>query len=170
MLGIKGLGMKLRKQCYDLLPRDLEQFPVWEFALDEEGEENQDEATVRPCTVDKPVDPTAGMLIVRAMFTFADGTLAYGYLTPPVKGETSLGIVQPVIVTAHGQVMFWCGGTPPLPDQLAANYRLLARDAGRVFPLAFESVVLVSGGAVRGLLSGFLVLADWKTGTTRTVR
>ena len=40
--------MKIRKQVYQLTLDDLERTPVWEFALDEEVEEGQDEATVRP--------------------------------------------------------------------------------------------------------------------------
>jgi hypothetical protein len=101
--------MKLRKQVYNLLPKDLEEFPVWEFALDEETEENQDEATVRPIETIGPVDPKVGMFIVKAMFTLADGSSASGYLTPPIKGESSLGILQPAIVTDKGQVSFWRG-------------------------------------------------------------
>src|SRR5262252_1978828 len=42
-------GMKrVRKQVFDLTVEDLDRYPVWEFALDEEGDEGQDEATVRP--------------------------------------------------------------------------------------------------------------------------
>jgi len=32
--------MKIRKQVYELTPKDLEEHATWEFALDEEGEEN----------------------------------------------------------------------------------------------------------------------------------
>jgi hypothetical protein len=38
--------MKTRKQVYDLTRENLSKFPIWEFALDEEGDEGQDEATV----------------------------------------------------------------------------------------------------------------------------
>jgi hypothetical protein len=38
---------RIRKQVYELLPIDLESFPIWEHALDEEGVPSQDEATVR---------------------------------------------------------------------------------------------------------------------------
>jgi hypothetical protein len=41
-----------------------------------------------------------------------DGTPMQGYLTPPGRGDPSLGTLQPVIVTAQGQVFFWCGDTP----------------------------------------------------------
>ena len=52
--------MKIRKQVYELTVDDFTEFPVWEFALDEEGEENQDEATVRPSTAPLPLDCSDG--------------------------------------------------------------------------------------------------------------
>jgi hypothetical protein len=58
--------MKVRKQVYELTNRDLLEAPVWEFALDEEGEEGQDEATVRPWARQEPLDPTDGMLCLVA--------------------------------------------------------------------------------------------------------
>lgn len=162
--------MKLRKQVYDLLPQDLEQFPVWEFALDEEGEEGQDEATVRPYIVDESGDEPYGMYIVRARFTLADGSIASGYLTPPPPGDMSLGTIQPVIVKENGQVGFWCGGVAPTPERLARDYSLLSQDASRLFPLSFASDVPDCGGAVKGIIPGFLVLEDWKTGKTRLLK
>jgi hypothetical protein len=68
-LGLTGCGsdaglrktsttkMNFRKQVYELTVEDLRQHPVWEFALDEEGEEGQDEATVRPFVSSGSVDP-----------------------------------------------------------------------------------------------------------------
>jgi len=40
--------MRIRKQVHELTIEDLEAHPAWQFALDEEAEEGQDEATVRP--------------------------------------------------------------------------------------------------------------------------
>src|SRR5882724_9722481 len=42
------MPQQIRKQVYELTLEDLVAFPAWEFALDEEGEPDQDEATVRP--------------------------------------------------------------------------------------------------------------------------
>ena len=57
--------MPVRKQVYELTMQDLERFAVWEFALDEEGNEGQDEATVRPWELAAPLDPAQGMFVVR---------------------------------------------------------------------------------------------------------
>ena len=37
-----------RKQVYLLSAEDFKSYPIWEFCLDEEGMEGQDEATVKP--------------------------------------------------------------------------------------------------------------------------
>ena len=161
--------MKIRKQVYELTLDDLSTFPVWEFALDEEGEVGQDEATVRPSEFSGALDPSGDMFIVRASFTLADGSEMQGYLTPPVQGDESLGTLQPIIVTAHGQVGFWRGIMSPSPEHLAQSYRWLGRDAKSVFPLRFESQVEVVGGPIRGSLAGFMVLEDMATGKIKTV-
>src|SRR5580765_5204572 len=95
---------RIRKQVYELSLQDLHSSPVWEFALDEEGAEGQDEATVRPYEISGPIDPAEGMFIIRAAFILRDGTKMVGYLTPPFQGDGTLGTLQPVIITKDGQV------------------------------------------------------------------
>ena len=104
---------RVRKQVYLLTAADLAAFAVWEFALDEEGAAGQDEATVRPRPFERELDCNVRMLIVRARFTLADGTVMSGYLTPPVQGDDGLGTLQPVVITPGGQVGFWCGLRAP---------------------------------------------------------
>ena len=147
--------MNVRKQVYDLTVADLAATPAWEFALDEEGEEGQDEATVRPVRGRAPIDPAAGMYVVRARFRLADGTQLVGYLTPPVQGDSTWPTIQPIIVTARGQVMFWFGALAPDRKALTAAYENLGKKASQVFPVSYESDVPLIGGPVRGELSGF---------------
>ena len=157
---------KVRKQVYELTPGDLSASPVWEFALDEESEPDQDEATVRPHPVSGTLNPSDGMFIVAARFSLANGTEMRGYLTPPSADDRSLGTIQPQIVTDAGQVSFWCGRCPP--DTTRA-YQLLGGDAASVFPIRFESAVPLIGTAVSGTLPGFLCLeSDFET--VRTVQ
>lgn len=157
--------MHVRRQVYELTLRDLVDHPVWEFALDEEGEEGQDEATVRPWEVSPPVNAGDGMFVVRASFQLADGTRAVGYLTPPVQGDDSIGTVQPVIVTDQGQVMFWHGVMVPTPDHRREAYAKLGRSAEQVFPIRYTSDVALMGGLVRGVLMGFLHLRSFNDRT-----
>jgi hypothetical protein len=160
--------MRIRKQVYDLTLQDFEKWPVWEFALDEEGIEGQDEATVRPYT-GGILDAGRGMLVVKATFTFSNGSTASGYLTPPPKGDASLGTIQPVVVTAAGQVPFWCGAVPPSEAQITDLYSTLGSERSRVFPAEFESCLPIRGRPIRGKIPGFVILEDWKTMKTRIV-
>jgi hypothetical protein len=163
-------GTRIRRQIYELTADDLDRYPVWEFALDEEGEEGQDEATVRPYELHGPLDPSDGMFIVRARLTLADGTGVIGYLTPPVQGDSSLGTLQHAAVTGAGQVSFWCGILAPEPTYIAESYARLGKSAAaQVFPLRFESDVALIGGSISGELPGFMVLKDFKTMRTRVV-
>jgi hypothetical protein len=155
--------MRIRKQVYELTPEDLRESPVWEFCLDEEGKDGQDEATVRPYRAHGPLDPRDGMFIVRAAFALADGSRASGYLTPPVQNSSGIGTLQPTIVTDAGQVVFWFGCAVPDRAILAKSYAYLGKDSGlAVFPLCFESQVELIGGPILGSLPGFLYCPDWR--------
>jgi len=162
-------SVRLRKQVYELTLRDLSTFPVWEFRLDAEGEEGRDESTVRPYSALGPLNPDERMFVVRAVFILADGSQMYGYLTPPQRGDASVGALQPIIVTNRGQVRLWCGTATPDPKRLAHNYELLGKSANQVFPVRFESDVDLLGGPVSGSAPGFLVLKDFQTRRTTTV-
>jgi hypothetical protein len=162
----RSLGVRVRKQVYELTLDDLGKYPVWEFSLDEEG---RDECTVRPYTPSGPLDPADRMFVVRAVFTLADGSRMHGYCTPPDRGNASIGTLQPIIVTDRGQVRFWCGTAAPDKERLAHCYELLGKDARRVFPVRFESEVELAGGPITGSVPGFLVLEDFQTRKTKAV-
>jgi len=157
--------MKIRKQVYELTVDDLMEFPVWEFALDEEGEEGQDEATVRPSTAPLPLDCSEAMCIVRALFSLADGTRHIGYLTPGHAAD-DLGAIQPLIITPHGHVIFWMGAAR---DDTGPFYEKLEKRAEQIFPITFKSDVPLVGGVVFGSIPGFLHLTDWKSGRVEIV-
>jgi hypothetical protein len=162
-------GLNVRKQVYELTLHDLNTFPVWEFRLDREGEEGRDESTVRPHAVSGALNSADRMFVVRAIFTLADGSRMHGYLTPPRGDDSSLGTLQPTIVTDRGQVRFWCGTAVPGPKRLAQNYAFLGKDAKQVFPAQFQSDVELAGGPVRNTVPGFLVLEDFQTRETQTI-
>ncbi len=140
---------------------DFKASPVWEFALDEEDEEGQDEATVRPYDFEGRLDPSEGMFVVRAVFTLADKTAMGGYLTPPVEGDDSLGTLQPIVCTSQGQVNFWNGLLAPGAEELQNCYQSLGRSGSEVFPVHFLSVVELEGGPVEGDINGFLYMKEF---------
>ncbi len=143
---------------------------MWEFALDEEGEEGQDEATVRPWTADGPLDPDAGMFVVRATFVLADGSQLVGFVTPPFRGDSSLGTLQPSVVTDAGQVSFWYGAMGVSQEIVADSYAILDRSASDVFPLRFSSDPPLLGGPVTGQVTGFQYYRSVSDNTVVEVR
>ncbi|MGD1084088.1 MAG: hypothetical protein ABSA47_04955 [Verrucomicrobiota bacterium] len=159
--------MKIRKQVYELTLDDLSKFPVWEFALDEEGEKGQDEATVRPCEISGPLDPCDGMFIVCAEFTLADGSKMQGYLTPQPEDDSHLGTLQPVIITERGQVVFWYGAVAPDSTSLAQSYERLGRKASGVFPIQVTSNVELVRPPVRATIPGFMAYENLKSRKTK---
>lgn len=161
---------RVRKQVYELTLSDLDQYPVWEFALDEEGEEGQDEATVRPVEAVEELDPLEAMYIVSASFTLADGSTFRGCISTPVQGQDDLGTLQPVLITESGQrVVFWWGMMEPKRQEIDFAYSALARKPGEVFPLEVVSLPRIAGGPVRATVPGFLKLEDFRTGVFRVV-
>src|SRR4051812_16904883 len=150
--------MKIRKQVYELTLEDLAKYPVWEFALDEEDVEGQDEATVRPHSISGALNPSQGVFVVAACFTLADGSTMRGYITPPADDEAGLDTVQPQIVTECGQVGFWCGAMEPDAATRQGFYNTLGKQSDAVFPVGYESSVRLTSGPVSGTIPGFIFL------------
>jgi hypothetical protein len=146
----------IRKQVYELTAADFNAYPVWEFALDEEDVDGQDEATVRPWRGAEPIDAADAMFVVRAAIQLADGTRLPGYLTPGVQGDMEIGTIQPTILADAGQIRFWFGIRAPGADTIAKAYAALGRSAGDVFPCRYTSHVALVAGPVAGVLTGFL--------------
>jgi hypothetical protein len=162
--------MKIRKQVYELGCTDLTRCAVWEFALDEETEAGQDEATVRPWEGTEPLDPADGMFVIRAAFVLADGTEHMGYLTPPARGDASIGTIQPIIVTDKGQVVFWRGVMAPASEAIRSAYGQLGRTAEEVFPCRYVSAVTLKSGPVAGSVNGFMHYRSFSDRTVVEVR
>ncbi len=151
--------MRIRKQVYKLALEDFARCPIWEFALDEEGEEGQDEATVKPrADLSALNDCAEGGFVVAAQFSLNDGSQFTGYLY--AGDDQDLGAAQPVIITDRGQIGFWHGIVRPKPDRLQEAYGLLARGPDCVFPARFRSLIAVNGKPMEGIIPGFLYLND----------
>jgi zinc-ribbon domain len=157
-------GSPIRKQVTDLVPADLERFPIWEFALDEEGEPGQDETSVRPRPDLERADPSDGLFIVKAEFVAADGTRFYGFVSPHY--DPHVAYTQPTIVTNAGHVNFWFGFSPPRTDLLDAAYRTLEKDRSALFPVRYRAVLEHGGAALVGELPAFL---HYRSSDDRTV-
>lgn len=152
---------RIRKQVYELRPSDLERFPVWEFATDEEGEPGQDEETVKPRPDVSIVDPSDGIFIVKTELVANDGTRFVGYSTP--TDSDHIGYIQPHVVTDRGQVNFWRGSYPPNRRDLQRDYKLLGKTAAELFPVRYRALVKHQGVELEGEVSAFLHSAGPRT-------
>ena len=127
--------METRKQLFDLTLQDIMQYPCWEYALDEEDIEGQDEQTVRPYLSSPPFDPNNAYLVVRASFRLSDGTVLKGIIKPiQLDGSIMKPLIPidlfPVILTDRGRVDFWYGMTRPALNEINANYLSFAQING----------------------------------------
>jgi hypothetical protein len=146
----------IRKQVSDLRPDDLARYPIWEFALDEEGQEGQDEETVKPRPDLERANPAEGLFIVRADFVAADGTRFDGYVSPDENAH--IRFTRPTMVTPDGQVQFWFGGVPPRPGKLEASYQLLRKSPAELFPIYYRACAEHDGAALDGAIAAFMHL------------
>jgi len=162
--------MKIRKQVYDLTLEDFKQYSLWEFALDEEGVEGQDEATVRPFVSQIPNDLPAAMFVTTATFTLSDGAEARGFLYPPFgrDEETDLGIIQPNIITDQGQIPFWHGIREPNSTEISDFLKMMGKPSTDVFPLKYACDIKIDSIIIEGTLEGFYYLQqDFKNWFSR---
>lgn len=142
-----------RKPAHELNLDDLKVFQVWEYCLDEEGVEGQDETWVRPF-IGSTIPADAWSLQVAAEFTLGDGSKFDGFVDVttasmedlvPVLGEEALS--QP------DAVIFVEGRHAYVPTKAVYNYseareelaKVLARDLGAIFPIGYVLAVPVEG-------------------------
>jgi len=143
--------LKTRKPVVKLTVADFRAFPVWEYAIDEEGEGEQDETWVRP--VDCAAIPKgAYSQIVGSDFVTSAGRRLQGFM---------------IVTTANGHVEVDAGAIlgrigyrvlPPLSRKLAVRRRAswvveerdrlllaLAQREAEVFPLRYSLRAAVRG-------------------------
>jgi len=137
-----------------LTAQDLTDHPVWEFYSDEEGADDQDEATVRPSATLSVADE-AGVYVFATDVLYADGQSGVGYR---YSGNTSeWGTIQPCVVTAQGQVNFWFGMLRFVDVEAVKKdaYAKLRKHPEQVFPLKFVTRVPTDGLCQMVRVDGF---------------
>lgn len=158
------------KQFGDLTLADFEKSPVWigchGLDSDEDWYDETDEETFRPWNGLLPVDPSEGMLLVRAKFTLADKSVFDGFCTPEFESDPPhLGTSQPQILIGSGRPLsFWSGSFEPKPDVMKSTYTALGKTAGKVFPFQFEAVPGLTSGRCSGTVEGFTWVREVKHG------
>jgi hypothetical protein len=135
-------SLKTRKPIDQLRPIDLKTFPVWEFASDEEDNEDQDETWVRPVRT-RQVPGDAYSLSVAASLTTPSGIEYPGIVG--VSTAEGFEAVHAAVLTEDNYVFIpWPGmaGASKLARGAAKELRLRTKD---LFPLAYRLVVLIEG-------------------------
>src|SRR4051812_27335600 len=79
---------KTRKPVDKLTTADLEAFPIWEYAIDEEEVEGQDETWVGPVTA-KRIPATAYSQVVAATFRTGSGDELSGHMIVSPAASTA---------------------------------------------------------------------------------
>ena len=124
-----------RKPVENLTATDLEAFPVWEFASDEECVEDQDETWVKPVlTGAVPADGFS--LMVATVFKLAGGRVYPGVMY--CDTNTGFEVAGIALLTTGGRVMF--SSTDP-PAETRRNLKELGLAAQHVFPLEYYTRV-----------------------------
>jgi hypothetical protein len=159
---------KIRKQVYKLTLQDIDNYPIWKFALDEEGIKGQDEATVKPCIDIHIADPNKDIFFVKTEFIANDGSKFFGCCTP--SNENNLSTIHPIIITSNGQVNFWYGRMKPKSDMIKDNYTKLEKDADSLFPLKYKALVQHKGVNLNGIIYGFMYLENITTNKIREIK
>lgn len=145
--------MKIRKQIGDLTLEDLRNYPIWEYAHDEECEEGQDEQTVRPHQIGEFDFET--MFIAAAAFTLADGRVFHGFVAP----AADLAESQPcLLINENRGLTFWNGIRKPTEKELDEFYADLGGDRESVFPISWSTVFLTEDLPVSGVIDGIYYL------------
>jgi len=153
--------MVIRKKDNELTLSDLDVYPIWEYALDEEGLAGQNEKTVRPFISSDIPDATKVFVITRTSFFLNDGTILKGHITPVSKLDLKHPPVvpvdlRPVILNGLGRVYFWYGINKPDELSIENLYSLLQKGPKDTFPIRFQSDVEVFNSISSGEINGFL--------------
>lgn len=144
--------MKIRKQVYDLTLEDLQVFPVWEYCLDEECEEGQDECTVRPVRIGE--SELESMFICSATFTLANGKKFNGFVSP----EEDLGYSQPTLYIDNKKVVYFWHGPRPGNEEVEQSLEWLGGRDSNIFPIIWKTPFLSEPILQEGVIDGIYFL------------
>lgn len=147
---------KFRLQFDDFELHHFEIAAIWEFAINEELIDEQDETTLRPCLNLRVADPSEGIYIVQAEFETLSGRKLNGLCSPSI--DSSLSAIQPYIFTNVGKVMLWYGIAQPSKEEKTRIYQVLEANADSLFPIRFKAKTQAKGVKLEGKIEGFMWL------------
>lgn len=152
----------LLKQYGDLSPEDFTRSPVWVCVYPHDSDASWydfewiNEETMRPYTGPLPVAPAMAYL-VSARFTFADGEMHPGFVSPhPDAERIDFGFAQPTVFAPSGkQIGFWRGMRRIDQSELAGFYDAFNKVLQQTFPIDFQALDGLASGITSGRIEGF---------------
>jgi hypothetical protein len=140
--------LRTRKPIDELTVLDIETFPVWEFAIAEEGAEGQDETWVRPLKV-KRVPRRGYSFQVAADFTTPGGVQLVGIANVTTAGKIE---IDTAVILSGGRYIF-------IPDRSQSRpwkslSEALGLTAAKSAPLSYTLRVPIEGR--KGMRSGVI--------------
>ena len=140
------------KRLADLTVEDLTSAPVWRY----EGGDGVDAVVVEHAR-DGLSQLDDEIFLAATDFLLPDSSRHLGFCFP--VDDAGLDYLQPVIVTPGGHVRFWFDGAVAV-EVLSAQWALLGKRGGEIFPLSFRCRVPVDGREVTGVIPGIETSAD----------
>jgi hypothetical protein len=159
-------SQRIRKQMFDLSATDFRECAVWEFCLDEEGLEGQDETTVRPSALKELPSNSMGSFLVAADVVFGDGTKGFGYL---FSDERDVISASPAVFVGDKKVQFQIPGSlsnERVEERKGRYYTDIGMDRQSIFPISFTSLIPVAGRPMSFVLDGFIFNGGPRKGQT----
>jgi len=141
---VSALGLQTRKPINQLTVADLEAFPVWQYAEDEEGVDGRDETWVRPIAVS--VVPERSSTHVAASFTAACGKHFEGFVTVSTL-EGAPDFCQGSIFHNGDSFLVANPGSFGFSESRARLLAAVGLKEAETFPLLFRLRVRVAGWA-----------------------
>lgn len=136
-------ALQTRKPIDALTSEDLDACTIWEFAMDEEGDDGQDETSVRP--LDRSTIPgDASSLSVAADFVTADGTQFVGIVG--LSTDEGLEIACASLFAGGIHVYAVHGEKTPLRYKTSAASEL-GKAPSEIYPMRFTLRALLEGEA-----------------------
>lgn len=120
-----------RKPVEDLSAADLEVFPVWEFATNDEGVEGQDETWIKP--VDTLAIPSGSFAVsMAAVMKLANEQVFPGVLFGDAANALDVSAIA--LLTTQGRILFSAYESRQAADACLAGFGL---SVDQVFPIAY---------------------------------
>ncbi|MDN3578294.1 hypothetical protein QWZ03_16115 [Chitinimonas viridis] len=134
-----AITLSTRKPIDTLGPEDLQAFPIWEFAEDEEGADEQDETWVRPLNA-ASIPLARYALSAAATFQTVSGQIIKGFIGISTDEEID---ISHGILLHEGKYLY----IPPKQDRQDRRRFLeaLQLKEAQVFPVTFTLHVRVAG-------------------------